>query len=663
MKYSIMIPTYNHCDDLLKPCVESIFKYTDITNIELVISANGCKDNTFEYLAVLKERYRNLGLSDNFKVVWNNEPLGYSRACNAGIEVCTTDLIVLLNNDCVLLEQEPDAWLKTLEKQFLISDKCGISCLIKGESQPAGHLFAVFFCVMIHRKVFDKIGLLSLDYGVGGGEDTEFSIECERAGFEVRECVEKTWNPAANLYSGEFPIYHKGEGTVHDKTLVPYWDDIFHENSLTLGRKYNPKWYQWALSNHAERAVFFKGDPVYPREVTRYQYAVDNLVGTNVLEIGCSSGFGIQFFPKNIKYTGVDYDKHIIKAAKEQNWEYDCEFIHADINQFPLGQYDTIIAFETIEHIRNGLEVVERLKNHCKRLIITVPMNEQPKQFSPHHLIHNLNEKSFKDFSFKYINMDGSIIDQPETYQQPHEHNLLLGIWDKAATNTIDLSWMKAQDPLIYNEVIETNQYGLTVNEIKNRSVIDIGANIGCLSVLAASMGARMVIGVEPVGETFLKFRSNVEKSGFTNILPMKFVVSSTEGNNFKISTNNSNSGANSLYNVNDDYELVPGVTFDTLLKLAIGDDIFLKLDCEGAEYDIIMTATKESMRRVKTIVLEVHSDLHPIYKGRDIIESKLRELGFRNTKLDPIYLFNYDNNGNLVTTAELPYSNQRWEK
>lgn len=663
MKYSIMIPTYNHCDDLLKPCVESIFKYTDITNIELVISANGCKDNTFEYLAVLKERYRNLGLSDNFKVVWNNEPLGYSKACNAGIEVCTTDLIVLLNNDCVLLEQEEDTWLKTLEKQFLISDKCGISCLIKGESQPAGHLFAVFFCVMIHRKVFDKIGLLSLDYGVGGGEDTEFSIECERAGFEVRECVEKIWNPAANLYSGNFPIYHKGEGTVHDKTLVPHWNDIFYENSLTLGRKYNPKWYQWALSNHAERAVFFKGDPVYPREVTRYQYAVDNLVGTNILEIGCSSGFGIQFFPKNIKYTGVDYDKHIIKAAKEQNWDYDCEFIHADINQFPLGQYDTIIAFETIEHIKNGLEVVERLKNHCKRLIITVPMNEQPKQFSPHHLIHNLNEKSFKDFTFKYINMDGAIIDQPEIYQQPHEHNLLLGIWDKAATNTIDLSWMKAQDPLIYNEVIESNQYGLTIDEIKNRSVIDIGANIGCLSVLAASLGARMVIGVEPVAETFLKFRSNVEKSGFTNILPMKFVVSSTEGNNFKISRNNSNSGANSLYNVSDDYELVPGVTFDTLLKLAIGDDIFLKLDCEGAEYDIIMTATKESMSRVKTIVLEVHSDLHPIYKGRDIIENKLRELGFRNTKLDPIYFFNYDNNGNLVNTAELPYSNQRWEK
>lgn len=667
MKYSIMIPTYNHCDDLLKPCVESIFKYTDITNIELVISANGCKDNTFEYLAVLKERYRNLGLSDNFKVVWNNEPLGYSKACNAGIEVCTTDLIVLLNNDCVLLEQEEDTWLKTLEKQFLISDKCGISCLIKGESQPAGHLFAVFFCVMIHRKVFDKIGLLSLDYGVGGGEDTEFSIECERAGFEVRECVEKTWNPAANLYSGDFPIYHKGEGTVHDKNLVPLWDEIFHENSLTLGRKYNPKWYQWALSNHAERAVFFKGDPVYPREVTRYQYAVDNLVGTRVLEIGCSSGFGIQFFPKNIKYTGVDYDKHIIRAAKEQNWEYDCEFIHTDINKFNLDQYDTIIAFETIEHISNGLEVVERLKNHCQRLIITVPMNEQPGQFSPHHLIHKLNENSFTDFKFKYIDMDGNIVDNPLQYQQPHEHNLLLGIWDKSSTTKevkpYDLTWLKEQDPLIYNEVIETNQYDLTVADIKNRTVVDIGANIGCMAIMAASMGATIAIGIEPVKETFEKFKNNVSRSGFKNVLPMKFVVTAADGSYHKISKNNSNSGANSLYNVDNDFELVPSVSMETILKLCVGDDIFLKLDCEGAEYDIIMNATKESMRRIKTIVLEVHSDLHPVYKGREILENKLRELGFRNTKLNPIYLFNYDNNRNLISTTELPYSNQRWEK
>jgi GT2 family glycosyltransferase len=286
MKYSVVIPTYNHCDDLLKPCIESIFKFSYITDVELIISANGCVDGTRQYCDSLREKFDLLGLSDNLKIVWNDAPLGYSRACNAGIEVATCPLIVLLNNDTVLLEQHKNRWLDQLASVFTNNEKAGISCLIKSESEPAGHDFAIFFCVMIHRRVFDKIGLLSLDYGAGGGEDTEFSIECERAGFEVLECVEKKWNPAAGMYCGDFPIYHKGEGTVHDKSLVPEWEDIFLTNSLTLARKYNPRWYQWRLSNYWERAVFFKGDEIAPREITRYSWAAQNILGTKVFELG-----------------------------------------------------------------------------------------------------------------------------------------------------------------------------------------------------------------------------------------------------------------------------------------------------------------------------------------------------------------------------------------
>ena len=41
-----------------------------------------------------------------------------------------------------------------------------------------------------------------------------------------------------------FPIYHKGEGTVHDKTLVPDWDVIFTNNELLLAKKFNLEWYE-----------------------------------------------------------------------------------------------------------------------------------------------------------------------------------------------------------------------------------------------------------------------------------------------------------------------------------------------------------------------------------------------------------------------------------
>jgi SAM-dependent methyltransferase len=263
---------------------------------------------------------------------------------------------------------------------------------------------------MIKREVFDTIGLLNEEYGIGAGEDTEFSIEAMEAGFEVRECVEKRWDPAGNINTGYYPIYHRGEGTVHDATLVPNWNEVFFNNSLKLAKKYNKEYYRWLLCNHFERAVFLKGDPIWPKykyEHTRYTWASENLYGKKVLEIGCSTGYGIQYLPSDVDYTGLDYDKTIVKCAQEQEWGDNCKFVNYDINKYDLEQYDTIIAFEVIEHLPNGLEVVERLKKHCKRLLITVPRKEPPGFWGPHHLLHNLDETMFNGFKFKYITDNG----------------------------------------------------------------------------------------------------------------------------------------------------------------------------------------------------------------------------------------------------------------
>lgn len=671
MKYSIVIPTYNHCDDLLKPCIESIFKFSNITDIELIISANGCKDNTNEYLASLREKFDFLGLTENFKIVWDDKPLGYSRACNAGIEVATTDLIVLLNNDTILLEQHKNRWLDQLASVFVNNEKAGISCLIKSESEPAGHDFAIFFCVMIHRRVFNKIGLLSLDYGAGGGEDTEFSIECERAGFQVLECVSKQWNHAVGMYSGDFPIYHMGEGTVHDKTLVPEWDDIFLTNSLTLARKYNPRWYQWRLSNYWERAVFFKGDEIAPREITRYSWAAQNILGTKVFELGCSSGYGLQFLPKNIDYTGLDYDKRIIPVARDQHWRDNATFVHGDINTYELDQYDTIIAFEVIEHLDNGLEIVEKLKKHCKRLMITVPMLETPGLWGPHHKIHNLDESFFPGFKFKFIAPDGTLRDDPHNRGDKENINLMLCIWDRDETVTLEsspvnveeiLKFLIDQDPAMYREVIESNQYHLSAAKVKDRVVIDIGANIGAFALYAALLGAKQVIAVEPISSSYNTFLKNIHRLGLTNITTYKKIVAE-KGNQFLPVSLNDNAGANSMYNVSDNYEVVETITFSDLMKQIQGDDILLKLDCEGGEYDVILNAADNELNRISEIMMEIHTDLHPKHKGKEIIGQKLKESTFKLLDNSQIYYWDFDQNGNPVNYREAPFVNQHWKK
>ena len=254
---------------------------------------------------------------------------------------------------------------------------------------------------------------------MGGCDDIEYCLRAEKAGFVFMDVGSK----------GDFPIYHKGEGTMHEPELIDKYKKQFHENELKLSKQCNLEHYRYLLSNNYERAVFLKGDPVFPRETTRYQWASKHLLGKNVLEIGCSTGYGSQFLNVD-NYMGLDYDPIIVDVAIDQNWGDHAGFLQADINYFEFQQYDTIIAFEVIEHLDNGLEIVEKLKKHCKRLLISVPWNEPKGFWGEHHKLHGLNESNFPDFVFGYINHAGEYSLVPEEITPENPSNLMLCRWD-----------------------------------------------------------------------------------------------------------------------------------------------------------------------------------------------------------------------------------------
>lgn len=229
IKYSIVIPTYNHLEDCLKPCIESIIKYTDLDNIEIIVSANGCKDGTKEYIE---------SLGEHFKLVWKEEATGFSQAVNDGILVSIGEYIILLNNDVVLLDRKKNEWLEMLVKPF-VDSTVGITGPLLGPSAPAGgHDFLIFFCVMVKREVINKIGLLDLAFGVGGGEDTDFCIKAKKAGYKLVQVPEQPLNWGPHFMGGFFPIYHKGEATVKDENCVSNWNEIFERNTNILRERY-----------------------------------------------------------------------------------------------------------------------------------------------------------------------------------------------------------------------------------------------------------------------------------------------------------------------------------------------------------------------------------------------------------------------------------------
>jgi 2-polyprenyl-3-methyl-5-hydroxy-6-metoxy-1,4-benzoquinol methylase len=207
--------------------------------------------------------------------------------------------------------------------------------------------------------------------------------------------------------------------------------DKTKQDALAYAKQYDDQLYRYLLSNNYERAVFLKGDPVLPREATRYLWANRNLLGKNILEIGCSTGYGSQFLPNDLNYIGLDYDPIIIDVAREQEWGLNTSFTNADINTYPLAQYDTIIAFELIEHIDNGLEIAQKLKQHCKRLLLTTPHNEPKGFWGEHHKLHGLNESHFPDFQFNYINEHGYITEKPQEINDKNRCNLMIMRWDR----------------------------------------------------------------------------------------------------------------------------------------------------------------------------------------------------------------------------------------
>ena len=218
--------------------------------------------------------------------------------------------------------------------------------------------------------------------------------------------------------------------TLYGLDVATQWEQILELHVLAFAKEYHPDWYRWRLTNNYERAVFLKGDPVFPRETTRYLWANQNLYGNSILEIGCSTGYGCQFFPADMKYYGVDYDPIIISVAKEQEWGDNKFFLQADINQMQMEKHDTVIAFEVIEHLDNGLDVVKKLQNSCKRLLITVPHNEPKGFWGEHHKLHGLTEADFPGFTFAYINEAGKITDVLQEVTPKNRCNLMLCRYD-----------------------------------------------------------------------------------------------------------------------------------------------------------------------------------------------------------------------------------------
>jgi len=113
------------------------------------------------------------------------------------------------------------------------------------------------------------------------------------------------------------------------------------------------------------------------RLMNYHQFFVDNVNSEDkVLDIGCGNGaLTFEVAKKAKKVVGIDLDKKNIKIAKKKYWAPNIEYLVGDATKdLPNQKFDVIILSNVLEHIKNRVEFLQKIKNLAPKILIRVPM-------------------------------------------------------------------------------------------------------------------------------------------------------------------------------------------------------------------------------------------------------------------------------------------------
>lgn len=167
----------------------------------------------------------------------------------------------------------------------------------------------------------------------------------------------------------------------------------------------------------------------------------------------------------------------------------------------------------------------------------------------------------------------------------------------------------------------------------RNGIVVDVGANVGVFSVFASRV-ARCVYALEPAPSNFRQLVSNV--SNVQNIVPLNLACAAQDGRAELDLCLDAVSFSLKTTGLPDKRMSVEVVCLETLFaRCGIVWCDFLKLDCEGSEFDILFESNPTIFKRIGCIAMEYHDHLSSRFSHQDLLQ-RLNTLGFAANAYNP---------------------------
>ncbi len=188
---------------------------------------------------------------------------------------------------------------------------------------------------------------------------------------------------------------------------------------------------------------------------------------------------------------------------------------------------------------------------------------------------------------------------------------------------------------------------------LQQNTIVDIGAHYGYFSFFAAihSQEKSRIFALEPSPENFKVFQENIVRNKWSIITAFNIALDGQSGERPFYggpSFNHSFFGKDQ-----NNSKTVPTLSLKHFIEQQQLEKIdFLKLDCEGAEFPILLAADADDLAIIQTIAMEFHDLPQQGYASWQLVQH-LRRHGFRIVKYqhDSDYSASNLNFGKIIAT------------